>query len=468
MFWNHGKWCIRQGGRGSVAEIRPFRGVRYNRAAVDNLASVVAAPYDIITPAAQEAYHRRDAHNVVRLELGDERAGDTPAQSRYTRSAALYRAWLRSGIVAADADTGFYLSEEQFDDGGRSRTRRSLFVALRLATWDERIVLPHEHTSPGPKVDRLNLLATAHAQFSPLLGMYDDPGGVLDLLAAVAATPPTVEFTLPPGWVAAAADRHRLWHLAAPSTVARLVEAFRSLQIYVADGHHRYETALAYRDRVRQSGAGPNAPSEFVLLALVETGDPGMLVLPTHRLLRGLGAIDVGQVVRLLGERFDVERLPLEQPGGSASPASPNPMASARRDGDASRPSFTLLGLEESYAHRLTLRPSVDLARELPDVPDVLRALDTVILQKLIFEPVFGLSEHEMETGERIQYTRDPDEARRAFTSGQAQLAVFLDPTSMAQIRAASKAGQRMPQKSTYFYPKPVTGLVFFDHEVAF
>jgi uncharacterized protein (DUF1015 family) len=449
-----------------MAEIRPFIGVRYDQEVVGDLSAVVAAPYDIIGPDAQEAYYARSAYNVVRLELGRGHEGDTADDNRYSRAAATYRNWLRDGAVRPDAAAGFYLYEERFGDDGRPRMRRSIYAPVRLANWEEQVVLPHEYTLPGPKVDRLNLLATAHAQFSPLLAMYDDPGSVLDLLAEIANTPPTIQFGLERGAVAAAATAHRLWHIAEPRLVARLVDSFKPLQIYIADGHHRYETALVYRDRMRATGAGPNAASEYVLMALVETSDPGMLILPTHRLLRGLGQIDSGRTLCLLSERFDVERLPLADEGFAASTAEP---ASARTpfpaNAEGSRPSFTILGLEPGYCHRLTLRASVDLGRELANIPEVLQALDTVVLQHLIFEPVFGLSNHDVESGERIQYTRDPGEAMRAFVAGQAQLVFFLNATRMDQIRIAAKAGQRMPQKTTYFYPKPVTGMVFFDHE---
>lgn len=444
-----------------MAEIRPFFGVRYNQAVVGDLAGVVAAPYDIITPAAQEAYYQRSAHNVVRLELGLELGDDSELSNRYTRAAETYRRWIRDGVLRVDAAASFYLYEERFEDQGRQLARRSLFAPVKLANWEERVVLPHEFTMPGPKVDRLNLLAASHAQFSPLLAMYDDPGSVRDALAAVSEAPPTAQFSLKHGDVAAAASEHRVWQISDAVVAARLTEAFRPLQIYIADGHHRYETALVYRDRRRAAGAHPNSASEYVLMALVDLADPGMLVRPTHRLLHGIGPIDTERVLRALDERFEVERIPLTEPG--AMPVS------ALGIGDSGSeepwPSFAVLGLEAGWCHRLTLRRSVDLNRALPGVPDVLRALDTVVLQRLIFEPIFGLTERDVEAGDRIQYTRDPDEATRAFASGQAQIVVFLNPTPMAQIRAAARAGERMPQKTTYFYPKPVTGLVFFDHD---
>ncbi|MGH2459305.1 MAG: DUF1015 domain-containing protein [Chloroflexota bacterium] len=444
-----------------MADIRPFRGVRYDPATAGDLSRVVSAPYDIISPEAQADYYARSPYNVIALELGSQRSVDDASDNRYTRAAATYREWQTAGVVKADPEPAFYLYEEAFEDHGQPLVRRSLIAPIRVTDWSARIVLPHEFTLPGPKVDRLSLLNAAHAQFSPLLGMYDDPGVIAPLLSEVAAGPPDLSFDLAPGSVSAAARQHRLWRATEPRRVERLVDAFRDRPIYIADGHHRYETALVYRDQQRQLGATADSPSEFALMALVETGDPGMLIRPTHRLLHGLGNLDPEVILRRLAERFEIDRIPAPE----LQPESPT---DERMTAGPARPSFTILGLQAGWAYRIRLRPSVDLARELADVPAVLRTLDTVVLQHLILDQVLGLSPRDVEHGERVQYTRDPTEASRAFVEGRAQLVVFLAPTPMDQIRAAASAGERMPQKSTYFYPKPVTGTVFYDHEVAF
>ena len=439
-----------------MAEIRPFYGVRYAATDASELARVVSAPYDIINPVAQRDYYARHPHNVVRLELGLEEADDRPGHDRYSRAATTYREWRQAGILRAEAQPSFYLVEESFREQGKSFVRRSLFAPVRLARWDENVVLPHEFTMSGPKVDRLNLLRTTRTQFSPLLAMYDDPGLIGDVLSEVVEDGPVAELRLAPGTVAAAAESHRVWTIAAPRHLDRLIDAFRSLPIYIADGHHRYETALAYRDEMRRLGAASNAPSEYVLMALVETSDPGLLVLPTHRMLRGLTQIDRASLRAALASEFEIDEIPLagestlDQVLASLVPAA--------------RPAFAVLGLESGVCHRLVLRPSVNLERTLPEVPEVLRALDTVVLQKRIFEPLFGLTEHDVEAGERIIYTRSAAEALAAVGTGEAQFVFFVKPTTIAQIRTSARAGQRMPQKSTYFYPKPVTGLLFFDH----
>jgi uncharacterized protein (DUF1015 family) len=436
--------------------------VRYDPAIVGSLATVVAAPYDIITPEAQREYYQRSPFNVVRLEYGIENPTDSSANNRYTRAAADYRDWLASGVLRPEAAPGFYLYDEALTDQGRPVVRRSLLAPVRLADWDEGVILPHEYTHRRAREDRLRLLEATRTQFSPLLGMYDAPGEVIDALARVARETPLVELHVPPGSVAAAAPVQRLWRVADPDLIAFLREALAACQIFIADGHHRYETALAYRDQERRRGSGRSDPSEYVLMALVATSNPGLQVFPTHRLLRDPGPIDARRVVDGLRRFFTIQARPIERDDPDALRGLVEEISRAGA-GDH-RPSFVALGLLPGEVCRLTLDSDVDLARVLPDVPPTLRAVDTVILQRLILEGALGLSPDEVERGERLSYTRNPEEVIEALVHGQAQVVFLLNPTPIAQIRDASLAGERMPQKTTYFYPKPVTGTVFFDH----
>jgi uncharacterized protein (DUF1015 family) len=450
-----------------VASIRPFRGVRYDPTVVHGLESVVAAPYDIIAPDAQRELYARSPYNVVRLELGAESPADGPGNDRYSRAAATYREWREQGVVRVDDRPVFYLYDEDFSVAGARLTRRSLLAPVRLARFEENVVLPHEHTLPKAKADRLHLLEATHTQFSPILGTYDAPNGVTAILAAVAATPPLVEISLRPGLVAASAGTHRLWAITSAEHVAELTTLWQPLQIFLADGHHRYETALTYRDEQRAAGATPDAASEYALFALVAMADRGLMVFPTHRLVRGLSHVDGAWILRHLAEIFAIERLPTDR--ANLATGSDNAMLTDHVGAPTVglNPTIAVLGLDPGWVHRLTVRPDVDLAQIMPNVPAVLRHLDTVILQRLIFERVLGLASAEAAADDRIQYTRDPAEAAGAFGRGDAQLVFFLGPTPIALIREATRAGVRMPQKTTYFYPKPVTGLVFFDQDNA-
>lgn len=441
-----------------MATIRPFHGLRYNVEVVGDLSRVVSAPYDIITPDAQRDYYDRSRYNVIRLELGVESADDSPADNRYTRAARQLIEWKEQGILRGEARPSFYVYEEEFTHADATVIRRSIFAPVRLARWEEGVVLPHEYTLPKARADRLSLIEATGTQLSPILAMYDDPGSVHAIQSAIVARPPDVAFTLPAGAVSAAAETHRLWQIADGAALDGLARAFAESQLYIADGHHRYETALTYRDQQRARGAGPEAPSEYVLMALVETGDPGLLLLPTHRLVRGLAEFDPRQFLSRLDEFFTIERraLPADL---EADLADLQPTAAGI--------AFTVLGIEPGFAHHLQLRPGRQLDAFLADVPPAARRVDTQVLQRAVLESALGLGRHEAEAGERIQYTRDPREAVRAFQQGEAQLAFFLKPTPIAQIRDVTRAGARMPQKTTYFYPKPVTGLVFFDHALA-
>jgi uncharacterized protein (DUF1015 family) len=443
-----------------LADIRAFSGVRYDPKMVGGLPAVVAAPYDVITPAAQLEYYARSRLNVIRLELGQQYKTDLPTGNRYTRAADSYREFLRDGVLAPDPTPGFYVYDETFDDGGSSLTRRSLLVAVRLADWEENVVLPHEYTTPKAKEDRLSLLAATQTQFSPLLATYDDPGTLVAALASTVSQPPLAAFDLPPGSVAAAATGHRLWRLTDTEAIATITAGVAPLQLFIADGHHRYETALTYRDQRRAEGARPDAASEYAMIGLVAASDPGLVVRPTHRLVRGLAGFDRQGALSALQTTFRLERQPLGPDGAL-------PAASAWSASAPGQLSIVSLGLEPGFATRLTLRPDLDLATLLPDDPPVLRGLDTLILQRLVFESVLGLAREEAEAGDRIRYTRDPSEALEEFRSGRAQLVFFLSSTPMDQIREATAAGARMPQKTTYFYPKPLTGLVLFDHNLA-
>lgn len=450
-----------------MAELHPFRGVRYNPSVVGDLARVVTAPYDIIGPEAQEAYYARDPYNVIRLELGRESPNDSAADNRYTRAAHQYDHWLREGVLRVDSTPGFYLYDEILDHGGAPVRRRSLIAPVRLARWEERVVLPHEYTMPKPKADRLDLLRATAVQFSPILAMYDDLGAVRTLLRDVERAKPLEDFTLPPGAIAAAATTHRLWEIADPALVADLAQTFSALPLYIADGHHRYETALAYRDERRRAGAGPDAPSEFALLALAEMGDLGLQVWPTHRLLRDLGNLDLGAVLTQVRRWFDVEERRIQETDPAELRAEADALAREDGQGGPTRPSFVAIGLNPGHATRLTLRADVDLAEALPDVPAALRNVDVVLLQRLIFERALGLAPDEVEQGRRVQFSRDPAEAAAAYANGQAEVVFFLRSTPLSQLRDVVQAGERLPQKTTYFYPKPVTGLVFFDEKRA-
>ena len=419
-----------------MAEVRPLPGIRY---AAGDLAALVTPPYDVISLEAQQRYYERDPRNIIRLELGLDEPGDDELNNRYTRAAQTFADWRLQGVFRQDAPA-LYLYEQRFSANGREHTRRGLMCRVRLEPWEAIVVLPHERTMSKPKDDRLKLLRACAANLSPIMSLYDDPSGDLaSLLEQVVAGEPNADF------VDEVDEQHRLWVIENEAIAARVAGFFRERQLYIADGHHRYETALTYRDEVaslRKEPLPPDDPANFTLMSLSAVEDPGLVVLPTHRIIRGVNVGSVDELRKELGRYFKIR-----------------PMAEGQEQRSST---FILVTPEQSYL--LELRPegwaAMDAAH--PEASAAWRRLDVAALHELILNQALGIGEEQVRAGEHVTYTRDAEAAVAAVREGRdgAQLAVLLNPTPPAAIRDVARAGDRMPQKSTYFYPKLITGLV--------
>jgi uncharacterized protein (DUF1015 family) len=429
-----------------MAEVRGVRGVRYDPARVGDVGQVIAPPYDVVSPAEQAALAARHPANIIRVELPPSEPGEPPL-ARYARAAATLRGWLADGTLRAEARPAVYVHDHTFSHGGRRLTRRGLFAGVRLAPWSAGQVLPHEHTLPTPKADRLNLYRATRAQVSPIFALYEDPGGeIASVLQWTATARPAVETTDPSG------DEHRLWVLSEPALLDELADLFAGRPLFIADGHHRYETGLAYRDErlAADPAAGPDAPFRFALLCLSDVADPGLVILPTHRLIVGPPP-EAARVEAALRQVFHVEPLP-------ADIATPALLARL-----AERQAAHAFGwVTAEGVALLTLKDESFLAEWMPaGHAAAWRTLDVAILQVLLLERALGIDAATLEG--RVAYTRDAGEARAAVAAGQAHLALLLNPTDLTGLLAVARAGDQMPQKSTYFYPKVPTGLVLHD-----
>ena len=396
-----------------MAEVHPFRGVRYDPARVPALADVLAPPYDVISAAEQAALYERSPYNAVRLILPRE-------ADRGAAAAATLRAWMDEGVLARDAEPCFYFYSQHFRlADGSSHVRDGVLCRLGLEEFSTGVVRPHERTFPGPKADRLALLRATGAYLSPIFGLYARPGERLRDVAGIAG-PPFVAATLPNGEV------HQLWRVIKPAAVACVQHALAGETVYIADGHHRYETGLAYRRE--RGGAGD---SGTILAFLSNMEEEGLVVLPTHRLVRPPLTRDAAAVAAALGERFHVEPMPERgaRPAGAIDCVLPD--------------------------RRLRLRPKPGVAEALSDFPPAVRGLEVAVLQGAILGPVLGVGPSDLE------FTHDDAEAIAAVASGRAAAALLVNPPTMAQVRAVCLAGELMPEKSTYFYPKLADGLVF-------
>ncbi len=421
-----------------MAFITPIRGLRYNPRLVPDLAEVVTPPYDVIDEAAQEQYYQRNPYNVIRLEYGKIYPGDTDADNRYTRAGQDFARWRKDSVLIREDKPALYIYEQEFALGNRSLTRRGFFCGVRLSPYSEGQVLPHEETLPKAKADRLQLLRACNANFSPIFGLYADPvmeiTGIFEPLIAKA---PDIDFRDEAG------QGHRLWVVADPDPINRVITKMAKLSIFIADGHHRYETALAYAQERNCPG-----PHNNVMMVLVNLYDPGLVILPTHRLAKTPPDFDPAALAALLEPEFIVTPF--------AGPAEEF-FAKLKELGHHS------FGLYAGPGHLylLTVRPDLDLASVMPkEKSEAWRNLDVAILHQLIIEKHLGIGADARTREGKVKFTQEETGAFQLVDSGEFGCAFFLNPTGVEEMVAVAEAGEKMPQKSTYFYPKLITGLV--------
>ncbi len=417
-----------------MAEIRPLRGWRYREETVGSIRDLIAPPYDIIGPEQAARLRARSPHNIVRLELPEGSEDPAESENRYARAASLSGAWRDERVLALEEQPALYLYAQDFRlPSGAALRRLGLLAALRLEPYERGVVLPHEQTFPKHREDRRRLLSAARAQFSPIMGLY--PGGP-DVRATLeqAAVAPAV---------AAATDdegvTHSLWVRSDRDWLAWARVLLAERQVFIADGHHRYETALRYQ---QDQGHGLGARwSDYLLVYLVAMEDPGLALMPTHRLVRGLPAAS-GEALR--------------EPLARALPAQPHA-------GDpAAEAAPGTLRLLAGDREALTLRlPEGGLPASLaPERTAAWRSLEAVALHHWLLPAVLEGGE-----GTEVVYTRDAAEARARVASGEFQAAFLLPAPRVEQLRTIALAGERMPEKTTYFWPKAWAGLVIYGEE---
>lgn len=433
-----------------MSQILPFHGTLYDTTVVGAIEQVVAPPYDIIDAAGQQALHDRHPHNIIRLELGFDRPGDGPTDNRYTRASGTLREWLAGGVLKKDPQPALYYHTIEYRPPSSgadapAKVLRGFLAVVKLEALDSGHIYPHENTRAAAKTDRLNLIQACGANFSPIWSLYSDPQGtVIGLFeATVKGTPARYDFQDDAGF------RERLWAVTDPALLNQIVEAMRSKPLFIADGHHRYETALNYQKLRRQEG-GPAQlqPYDGVLMLLAPLEDPGLTVLPTHRVLTTpLPSPD--RVKALLNETFEIEEFPYA--AGTQEATRARFIAALRSHGQTA-PVFGMTLSGDSRYTTLTLRPA---HRPAPQASPRAK-LDVSLLQQLIIAKLCPSQQEQ----EAILYTKDDHEALNWVSQGTGTGALLLNATKVGEIQAVATAGERMPHKSTYFYPKPLTGLV--------
>jgi len=443
-----------------MAEIFPFAAYRYNTGKVD-LAKVLTQPYDKITPEMQERYYALSPHNLIAVEKGRALPGDDAANNVYTRAAGKLDEWIASGILVRDSVPAVYVYFQDYALPGTSRRRtRKGFVALgRVYDYEAGVVFRHEQTLAGPKADRLELLRHTRAYTGQLFMLYSDPARRIDaLMAQVARVPAPVELCDEFG------VSHRLW----PVVDAEVIERFRTEMLdkplVIADGHHRYETALAYRDECRAAlgGSPPNAPHETTMMTFVNTHSEGLTILPTHRAVAGVSGLDLAAFRKKLEPVFDWYSYPFRN-AAEREAALADFRGDLARRGRARHAIGAYAG--DAALTLFVLRPGVDLKALLPDVSPAQHSLDVVLLHRLLLEQGLGITAEAVVKEKNISYEREMERAMAAVDRGEAQLCFLLNPVGVEQVVEIALGGEVLPQKSTDFYPKLLSGLTIYKLE---
>ncbi len=413
-----------------MAEVRPLTALHYNLAAIGELGDVVAPPYDVIDAERRTELVARSPFNVVEIDLPQA----SPGGDAYEHAAETLEEWTLQGILAADREPALWaLTQEYSAPDGSRHIRRAMLCRVRVTDYGAGLVRPHERTQPGPKLDRLRLTEATRHNLSPIFSLH--PGDAWRHLEGHTRSEPWAAVTDDEGTV------HRIWRIAEPDAARAVAAELAEAELLIADGHHRYETARTYADAIGGDGA-----SRYTLMALVSLGDPGLTVFGYHRLLTDLGDPDKQAALRdAIIANFDAEEVALD------------------RLDPAGEPGLGVFGYVDAHhrrGYRLRLKQPAALERALPDASPAFRELDAAILEALLLRDALGMSADEIEAKQGIAYTADAG-AALASLDGDTDAVFLMRPTPVEQVRAVAATGETMPPKSTYFYPKLLTGIVF-------
>ncbi len=424
-----------------MADILPLRAVHYDLEVVGSLAEVVAPPYDVIDADQRAQLVARSPFNVVAVDL--PQSGGEHDADPYAAAAELFESWQLRGALVRDREPAIWAHTQDYTgpDGVR-RTRRGFFCRVRVEEYGAGRVRPHERTHPGPREDRLRLMRATRADTSPIFSLYSDPTQIAwSALESATGQTPWGEVTDAEG------TRHRLWRVSDPRAIAAAQEATRSTELLIADGHHRYETARAYAEEI-EGARGPASPGDYdyLLMCLVALEDPGLTVFPTHRLLSGLDSARLDRLRAAIERDFNATEVPLEQ-------LAPQPGSGPLQLG--------YIDARDGRSLRLVLKDQAIADAVLAGYSEAYRQLDTGVLEALLLKGAVGLSDDDISHLRGLRYAREAEEALSLVRSGSCDAAFLMRPTPIAQVRDVAGAGENMPPKSTFFFPKLLTGLLF-------
>ena len=437
-----------------MADITPFKGILYNPSKITNLADVVAPPFDIISKQEQHRFHETHPQNIIRLTLGRVAENDTEKNNRYTRAADCFNQWLSEGVLLQDKTPALYLTTHEFPFENKPLVRHGLIAGVGLVPFEEGVILPHEKTFSNVKAQRLELIKACQANFSSIFSMYSDKGNKIlsTLKDAVLGKTPVIDFQEGNG------HRHKMWRIIDTALHRYVADAMKDSKIYIADGHHRYETALNYRKWLTETKPDFSAdhPANAVIMYLCSMEDPGLVILPAHRMLDEVPSSARASLISKAAEYFDITKFSYKETQRDKSRtefiSALNSSAGINCIGVFMKdcPEFYLLKLKPGVMERMF---GDELPKSLIDI-------DVTVLDRLIFMEILGFDQARLDDEKLISYSSIAEEAVDIIAAGKHDIAFILNPTRIDQVRHIADEGLIMPNKATYFYPKVITGQV--------
>jgi uncharacterized protein (DUF1015 family) len=441
----------------ALAEIKPFRGILYNINRLGSLEPLTAPPYDVISPELQSDLYSRHPKNIVRLILGKSLYDDTPANDKYTRARYNFHKWLEESVLFRDTRPSIYYYTQTYRSvDGTALTRKGFIALSRLEELGTGKIHAHEQTLAGPKADRLKLMEACEANLSCIFSLYSEPGFAINrkLDAATRDVPPTFEVVDDENIL------NRVWRIDDLGIIESVVETMGGKDLFIADGHHRYETALNYRRRMveKHHGTTGKEPYNYVMMYFSNMDDEGMTIGPTHRIIHSIDSFENEAFLIECRKYFDIKELPYN--ADNEPEVREGLLAGLQSAGHGlSAFGMHLKGIDVYYI--LTLKSTETMDAVFGDsIPGVFKNLDVIVLHELILSKILGITREAQERQEKIIYVKSSEDAITAMQSETNQIVFFLNPTKIEQVKAVAEAGRVMPQKSTFFYPKLLSGLV--------
>jgi uncharacterized protein (DUF1015 family) len=432
-----------------MMQIKPFKAFRFDKAVVGDVGSCIAPPYDVISDEQQEQLYKKSEYNIVRIIRGKTWTSDNGEDNQYTRAASYLNNWIKQGVLKQDNSESIYAYAQDFELAGAQLQRLSFIALARLEELGE-IVRPHEQTFNKPMLDRLNLKKATTADLGLVFMLYEDEQEVADkIIEQASKNEPLIDFTDEQD------VRHRLFAITAEEDIEQITKMMNDKNCVIADGHHRYTTGLTY------SKENNNPAARYQMLAFANISHKGLIVLATHRLAGNLENFSFEKLITGLKNDFELTEFKFDSPE-SKTDARQKMLELMKAEHDNDKNAFGIYGANNSF-YVAVLRDKRSMDMVAPDMSSTWRTLDVSVLQKLVLEKLLGIDEEKLAKGENLRYVKDTphaiDESISQVDCGNKQVAFFMNPIKMQQLKLVTDAGERMPQKSTYFYPKVFTGL---------